>query len=159
MTFTIRPITENERPEFRRLMGLAFGFDPTDEGTESFNATLEIERTICAFDGEQMIGTAGAYSLDMTGPGGAAPGAGTTAMRWPGFGRRRARSTVDSGLERPPPWLKPRSTEATPGSADLPWVLAPCAWWNWTRRNGCYPPRTTRTAICDPGWSLEPGRT
>src|SRR3970282_1314204 len=80
MTFTIRPITENERPEFRRLMGLAFGFDPTDEGTESFNATLEIERPICACDGEQMIGTAGAYSLDMTVPGGAAPVAGTTMV-------------------------------------------------------------------------------
>jgi predicted acetyltransferase len=89
MTFTIRPITENERPEFRRLMGLAFGFDPTDEGTESFNATLEIERTICAFDGEQMIGTAGAYSLDMTVPGGAAPVAGTTMVSVLATHRRR----------------------------------------------------------------------
>ncbi len=80
MTFIIRAITEDERPEFRRLMGLAFGFDPTDEGTDSFKAILETERTICAFDGDQMVGTAAAFSLDMTVPGAVLPVAGTTMV-------------------------------------------------------------------------------
>jgi predicted acetyltransferase len=89
MTLVVRPITEDERPQFRRLLGLAFGFDPTDEGLEAFNATLERERTICAFDGGQMIGTAGAFSLDMTVPGGVAPVAGTTMVSVLATHRRR----------------------------------------------------------------------
>ena len=89
MTFSVRAITEDERPEFRRLMGLAFGFDPTDEGTESFNAILETERTVCAFEGTQMIGTAAAFSLDMTVPGGVLPVAGTTMVSVLATHRRR----------------------------------------------------------------------
>lgn len=89
MTFAVRPITEDERLQFRRLLGLAFGFDPTDEGLTAFNATLELDRTICAFDGSQMIGTAGAYSLDMTVPGGSAPVAGTTMVSVLATHRRR----------------------------------------------------------------------
>ncbi|MDR9450817.1 MAG: GNAT family N-acetyltransferase [Acidimicrobiia bacterium] len=89
MTFSVRAITEDERPEFRRVMGLAFGFDPTDEGTESFNAILETERAICAFDGPQMIGTAAAFSLEMTVPGGVLPVAGTTMVSVLATHRRR----------------------------------------------------------------------
>jgi predicted acetyltransferase len=89
MTFTIRAITEGERPEFRRLMGMAFNFDPTDDGVEPFNAILETERTICAFDGAQMVGTAGAFSLDMTVPGGVLPVAGTTMVAVLATHRRR----------------------------------------------------------------------
>lgn len=80
MTFTIRAIKEDERSEFRRLMGLAFNFDPKDEGTESFHAILETERTISAFEGEQMVGTTAAFSLDMTVPGAVLPVAGTTMV-------------------------------------------------------------------------------
>ncbi len=89
MTFAARPITDDERPEFRRLMGLAFGFDSTDEDLESFKAILETDRTVCAFDGVQMIGTAGAFSLDMTVPGGRAPVAGTTMVTVLATHRRR----------------------------------------------------------------------
>ncbi len=89
MTFTFRPITEDERPDFRRLMGLAFGSTPTDEGQESFNAILEIDRTVGAFDGNLMIGTAGAFSLDLTVPGGTAPAAGTTMVSVHATHRRR----------------------------------------------------------------------
>lgn len=80
MAFTIRPITEKERPEFRRVMGLVFNFDPTEEGEPAFNSILEVERTICAFDGDRLVGTAGAFSLDMTVPGGVLPVAGTTMV-------------------------------------------------------------------------------
>jgi len=61
-------------------MGTVFGFDPPEEGIESFKAILETERTVCAFDGTEMVGTAGAFSLDMTVPGGSAPVAGTTMV-------------------------------------------------------------------------------
>ena len=105
MTLAIRPITEDERPEFRRLIGLAFGFDPTDEGAASFNAILEIERTISAFDGNQMIGTVGAFSLEMTVPGGVAPVAGTTMVsvlathRRQGALRQMMRAHLDEARE------------------------------------------------------------
>ena len=105
MTFSIRAITEEERPDFRQMMGLVFNFDPTDEGVESFNAILETERTICAFDGEKMIGTAGAFSLDMTVPGGSLPTAGTTMVtvlsthRRRGALRRMMRAHLDEARE------------------------------------------------------------
>ena len=70
-------------------MGLAFGFDPTDEDLESFKAILETDRTVCAFDGTHLIGTAGAFSLDMTVPGGRAPVAGTTMVTVLATHRRR----------------------------------------------------------------------
>ena len=89
MTFTIRPITEEERPEFRRLMGLVFGFDPPAEGLEPFKAILEIDRTVSAFDGDRMIGTAGAFSLEMTVPGGVVSAAGTTMVSVLATHRRR----------------------------------------------------------------------
>jgi predicted acetyltransferase len=89
MTFAVRPITEDERAQFRRLMELAFGFEFTDEDAKSFNAILEIERAIGAFDGNQMIGTAGAFSLEMTVPGGVAPVAGTTMVSVLATHRRR----------------------------------------------------------------------
>jgi predicted acetyltransferase len=106
MTFAVRPITEDERPEFRRLMGLAFGSDPTDDGLEAFKAILEIDRTVCAFEGSRMIGTAGAFSLDMTVPGGRAPVAGTTLVsvlathRRRGVLRQMMRAHLDEARER-----------------------------------------------------------
>lgn len=106
MTFTVRPITEDERPEFRRLMGLAFGFDPPNEGLEPFKAILEIDRTVSAFDGDQMIGTAGAFSLDLTVPGGRAAVAGTTMVSVLATHRRRGvlrhmmRAHFDEARER-----------------------------------------------------------
>jgi predicted acetyltransferase len=89
MTFTIRPITDDERGEFRRVMGLVFNFDPTDEGDTAFNAILEVDRTVCAFDGARLVGTAGAFSLDMTVPGGVLPVAGTTMVTVLATHRRR----------------------------------------------------------------------
>jgi predicted acetyltransferase len=89
MTFTIRPITEEERPEFRLVMGLVFNFEPTEEGEKAFNSILEVDRTICAFDGDRLVGTAGAFSFDMTVPGGVLPVAGTTMVTVLATHRRR----------------------------------------------------------------------
>ncbi len=81
MTFTVRPITADELPTFRRLLGLAFAFDPDEEGAEAFEAVFELDRSVCAFEGAAMVGTAGAFSLDLTVPGGGTvPTAGTTMV-------------------------------------------------------------------------------
>ena len=78
MTLVVRPITEDERPQFRRLLGLAFGFDPTDEGLEAFNATLKRVNHLCLRRRpDDRHGSA--FSLDMTVPAGC-PVAGTTMV-------------------------------------------------------------------------------
>lgn len=89
MAFTVRRITAAERLTFRRLLGLAFSYDPDAEGEEAFNALFELDRSVCAFDGESMVGTAGAFSLAMAVPGGTVPAAGTTMVTVLATHRRR----------------------------------------------------------------------
>jgi predicted acetyltransferase len=82
----IRPITVDEYAEFRRANTHAFNSGPASparwaRGLRQF----ELERSLAAFDaalpaGERVVGTTGAYSLRMTGPGGPVPVAGITAV-------------------------------------------------------------------------------
>jgi predicted acetyltransferase len=61
-------------------MGRVFGFDPKPESAERFAALLELDRTRCAFDEGQMVGTCGAFSLEMAVPGGTVACGGTTMV-------------------------------------------------------------------------------
>ncbi len=47
-------------------------------GAIELSGVVEFDRTIAALDGEQMVGSAGAYSFQMTVPGGVVPAAGIT---------------------------------------------------------------------------------
>ena len=76
---TIRAIRPDEFEEFRRTMGVVFGFDPPD-GNNRVLRLLPLDRTRCGFDGGTMVSTSGAYSLEMTVPGGKVACGGTTAV-------------------------------------------------------------------------------
>lgn len=68
--YPIRPISEDELPALSAVHAHAFhGEEPSDQVRERMRARIEYDRTLAAFDGVAMVGTAGAYSFRMRVPG------------------------------------------------------------------------------------------
>ncbi|HMF03364.1 MAG TPA: GNAT family N-acetyltransferase [Acidimicrobiia bacterium] len=68
--FVLRPVTRDELTEFTMTPLTAFGerFDP---GRFELDWTsVELDRTLAAFEGDQIVGTGRLYSLELTMPGG-----------------------------------------------------------------------------------------
>lgn len=57
-----------------------FGMENSPEDAERFATWLEVERMHAAFDGERVVGGAGAFSYRVAVPGGAIPAAGVTVV-------------------------------------------------------------------------------
>lgn len=89
----IRLLTRDDIPAFQRSIDLAFGWEPTDEHTERLEKTFELRRMFGAFDGSSLVGTGGAFSFDMTTPGGSVPCGGTTVITVIPSHRRRGALT------------------------------------------------------------------
>lgn len=70
----IRTITEDEYPAFHRVVHEAFG-DIVDQQQASVRdrPLMELDRSLAAFDGDRLVGTATASSFTMTLPGGPRP--------------------------------------------------------------------------------------
>jgi predicted acetyltransferase len=80
-SYPIRPIAEDEFPAFYAVLENAFnGGDPTEAELEHELETVEFDRTLAAFDGTEMVGTAGAYTFQMAVPGAVVPVAGVTLV-------------------------------------------------------------------------------
>jgi predicted acetyltransferase len=81
MDITLRSATQDELPAFSRAVATAFGSIGTDAEVSEWVLGLEADRTIAAFDGDTMVGTAGAFTFELTVPGGAlVPAAGITVV-------------------------------------------------------------------------------
>jgi predicted acetyltransferase len=79
--YPIRPVAESEFTDFCAVIEHAFNsIYPTDEEAGHDLAVFEFDRTLAAFDGADMVGTAAAFTLQMTLPGGAAQVAGVTGV-------------------------------------------------------------------------------
>ena len=79
MAITLRPIVPDEFDAFFRANSSAFGRLPSEEVLAIWRPTCDFARSLAAFDGEQIVGTAGAFSFELTVPGTAAlPAAGVT---------------------------------------------------------------------------------
>lgn len=95
MDVVIRPIEDGELEVFLRTMGGPFAFDlPEDEDQRAamiarFGTVFEPERTRCVFEDGELVGTLGAFSLDMTVPGSRVDAAGTTMVTMAATHRRR----------------------------------------------------------------------
>lgn len=78
----VRAITEDEVDLFRARLSRAFGgdADEDDEARERFLELFEIDRTVATFDDGDIIGTGGAFSFDLTVPGGETAGMGGTTI-------------------------------------------------------------------------------
>jgi predicted acetyltransferase len=77
----LRAITDEEHPTWSRWIGRAFGEDNDDDRIAWWRKITELERTIAALDGGEIVGTAGAFTFDMALPGESTlPAAGVTAV-------------------------------------------------------------------------------
>jgi predicted acetyltransferase len=88
----VRPITASEVDLFRRRVSRGFGGDADSDETapERFDAIFDLERTLAAHDGVDMVGTCAAFSLGVTVPGGeTVPMGGTTVITVQSTHRRR----------------------------------------------------------------------
>lgn len=75
----LRPISEAEFEPFALCAAASFGYDAPPEERAMRVAVFEFDRTLAAFDGDEIAGTGAIFSFDMTVPGGAAvPAAGVT---------------------------------------------------------------------------------
>lgn len=80
MGVTVLPVPDGRRREFHETMGLVFGFEPTEADQERFDSYFPWDRSRAAFEGDSLVGTLGAFSLDMTVPGGTMACGGTTVV-------------------------------------------------------------------------------
>jgi predicted acetyltransferase len=76
MPAEIRDIVPDQLAALRRTVAIAFGQDPQPAEEERDRRLLEFGRNRGAFDGNRLVGSAGAYSLDLTVPGGTVATAG-----------------------------------------------------------------------------------
>jgi predicted acetyltransferase len=110
MAVDVRPV--RDLAEFRRAVGSIghyFGGWPDEEGAERFSRNLPLERMHAAFEGETIVGGAGAFPFTMTVPGGELGCAGVTVVGVLPTHRRRGvlssmmRAQLDDVRERGEP--------------------------------------------------------
>ncbi len=90
MDLELRPIEPDEFPAFSRAIEAAFGHQPTDVEIDLWRDVTEFDRTVAVLDGGRIVGTAGAFSMQLTVPGGRTlPTAGVTAVSVATSHRRR----------------------------------------------------------------------
>lgn len=70
MDVEIRTITEEEFPGYLRAAELSFSDVPADDDLERERVLVEYDRSFAAFDGPEIVGTAAAFTMPMTVPGG-----------------------------------------------------------------------------------------
>ena len=79
MPYDVRRIDADEFQAIVTMDGRAFGLTYTDDLLEDVRGILELDRTLVALDGTEVVGSTSAFTMDMTVPGGAAvPTAGVT---------------------------------------------------------------------------------
>ncbi len=88
-TIELRPFSRDEFAAATELVELAFMLQGRPEDREVFAAVLEFERSLGAFAGARMVGTAAAHSFELTVPGGTAPAGGVTIVTVHPAHRRR----------------------------------------------------------------------
>ncbi len=80
MAIAVRPIGADEFEAFAQVQATGFGADYDPERTARQREIFEFDRSTAAFDGEEIVGTAGIWSFDLTVPGATIPTAGVTAV-------------------------------------------------------------------------------
>ena len=107
MAVEIRPITEEQWPDYIRAAFVPFGEAASDQDVNDSKIEFEPERSIAAFDGDRIVGNTSVITLRMTVPGGAeALTAGVTTVgvspthRRRGILRRMMRHQSDASREQ-----------------------------------------------------------
>ncbi len=89
MPLTLRPIEADEFETYMTTGERAFGSDAHPDDMAREQLVFERERSLAAFDGNELVASAGAFSLPMTVPGGPTPVAGVTFVGVSPTHRRR----------------------------------------------------------------------
>ena len=82
----IRPMQVDVRPfrgtarEWFDAVDISFGHQANDEDVAVFEEEMEFDRALAAYAGDQVVGTAGIFSFDLTVPGASLPAAGVTMV-------------------------------------------------------------------------------
>lgn len=98
MSYEIRPVTLDEFKAYGRAAGAAFSEQPSDDDLEGWKLTFEPERSLATFDEEEIVGTAGAFTFELTLPRlTMTPAAGVTAVGVLPTHRRRGILTAMMG--------------------------------------------------------------
>jgi predicted acetyltransferase len=87
--YPLRAVDESELDHFFRVVSRAFGEDIPPEEITIARLTAEADRTLAAFDGDELVATAGAFSFDLAVPGARLPAAGVTYVGVSPTHRRR----------------------------------------------------------------------
>jgi predicted acetyltransferase len=94
MDVEIRPVTNEEFENWIRAIERAFGSYPRDEELAAHRPLFEPDLSLAAFEGSDIVATAGAFSLALTIPGGRVPMPGVTAVGVAPTHRRRGLLTM-----------------------------------------------------------------
>ncbi len=79
--YPIRPIAESELPQYVHVGERAFNANwPSEQFVAMVRLEFEPERSLAAFDGDQIVGTTHVMSFELTVPGGMVPAAGVTGV-------------------------------------------------------------------------------
>ena len=102
MTVDVRPCRDDA--EFERafmVIGQYFGIDGLAEDRPRFAPLIPLERMLAAWDGDELVGSAGAFAFPLSVPGGALPCTGTTVVGVSPTHRRRGvlRAMMSAHLE------------------------------------------------------------
>lgn len=76
----IRTLAEAEVVEYQTHVEAVFGGDYDEQEAAAWRPLIELDRNHAAFDGGRIVGSAGAFTFDMTAPGGPVPTAGVTVV-------------------------------------------------------------------------------
>jgi predicted acetyltransferase len=87
--YPLRAVSQDELRPFFKAVFEAFGEDIKDDAFDAEMLTAEPDRTLAAFDGDAIVGNAGAYSFDLAVPGGRLPAAGVSLVGVTATHRRR----------------------------------------------------------------------
>jgi predicted acetyltransferase len=80
MTVEVRGLTEPDMEAFQTRIENAFGGDLDADEAACWRPLVEIDRAHAAWDGDQLVGSGGVFTFDMTAPGGPVPTAGVTMI-------------------------------------------------------------------------------
>src|SRR6266542_3897792 len=70
MDLQIRQLQQDEWDVYAHTVQIGLSFQATEEELAEWKRMFEFDRSIAALDGSAIVGTGGAFSLDMTLPGG-----------------------------------------------------------------------------------------
>jgi predicted acetyltransferase len=85
----VRIPTPAEIESFRFVLARNFGVDPRPDGAEGFKRIWERDRALGAWDGPELVGTLGCFSLQLSVPGGTVATGGATMVSVAPTHRRR----------------------------------------------------------------------